>query len=47
MLQMTKEQREQLLKYLMARPYAEVAQIIAMIASLKPVEEDEPKKDLS
>jgi hypothetical protein len=47
MLQMTKEQREQLLKYLMARPYAEVAQIIAMIASLKPVEKDESKKDLS
>ena len=44
---MTKEQREQLLKYLMARPYAEVAQIISMIASLKPVEEDESKKDLS
>ena len=36
MLQITKEQREQLLKYLMARPYAEVAQLIAMIASLKP-----------
>jgi hypothetical protein len=48
MLQITKEQREQLLKYLMARPYAEVAQIIAMIASLKPIEEDDkPKKDLS
>ena len=47
MLQMTKEQREQLLKYLMARPYAEVAQIIAMIASLKPIKEDESKKDLS
>ena len=46
---MTKEQREQLLKYLMARPYAEVAQIIAMIASLKPVKkkDDKPKKDLS
>ena len=39
MLQITKEQREQLLKYLMARPYAEVAQMVAMIASLKPVEE--------
>ena len=49
MLQMTKEQREQLLKYLMARPYAEVAQIIAMIASLKPTEDekDGSKKDLS
>ena len=51
MLQITKEQREQLLKYLMARPYAEVSQIIAMIASLKPIEsestDDESKKDLS
>ena len=50
MLQITKEQREQLLKYLMARPYAEVAQIIAMIASLKLIEnkkDDKPKKDLS
>ena len=40
MLQMSREQREHLLKYLMARPYAEVAQIVAMLASLKPVEED-------
>ena len=48
MLQMTKEQREQLLKYLMARPYAEVAQLIAMVASLKLVEpDDKSKKDLS
>ena len=47
MFQISNEQREQLLKYLMARPYAEVAQIIAMIASLKPVEQDESKKDLS
>ena len=44
MLQMTKEQREQLLKYLMARPYAEVAQMVAMIASLKPVEEKKEDK---
>ena len=45
---MTKEQREQLLKYLMARPYAEVAQLIAMIASLKSTEpNDKSKKDLS
>jgi len=48
MLQMTKEQREQLLKYLMAKPYAEVAQIIAMIASLIIVaEKEDTKKDLS
>tara|TARA_R100000231_G_scaffold101585_1_gene75566 strand:+ start:101 stop:235 length:135 start_codon:yes stop_codon:yes gene_type:complete len=43
MLQISREQREQLLKYLMAKPYAEVAQIVAMLASLKPIEED--KKD--
>ena len=49
MLQITKEQREQLLKYLMASPYAEVAQIIGMVAALKPVEEkdDKSKKDMS
>ena len=49
MLQMTKEQKEQLLKYLIAKPYAEVAQIVAMVASLKPVEEkdDKSKKDMS
>ena len=46
MFQISNEQREQLLKYLMARPYAEVAQLIAMIASLKPIELDD-KKDLS
>ena len=51
MLQISKEQREQLLKYLMAKPYAEVAQVIAMVASLKPIEsestDDKSKKDLS
>ena len=48
MFQISNEQREQLLKYLMARPYAEVAQMVAMIASLKPLKsDDESKKDLS
>ena len=49
MLQMTNEQKEQLLKYLIAKPYAEVAQIVAMVASVKPVEEkdDKSKKDMS
>ena len=50
MLQMTKEQIEQLLQYIWARPYGEVATHIAMLASLKPVEskkDDKPKKDLS
>jgi hypothetical protein len=48
MLTITDEQRKQLLKYLMARPYAEVAQLVALLASLKPVEsDDKAKKDLS
>jgi len=48
MLQISNEQREQLLKYLMARPYAEVAQMVALLASLKPVKlDDKSKKDLS
>ena len=44
MFKITNEQREQLLKYLMARPYAEVAQMVAMVASLKPVEEKKEDK---
>ena len=48
MYKISEEQRKQLLQYLMARPYAEVAQIVALIASLKPVEsDDKSKKDLS
>ena len=48
----TEEQRKQLLQYMWARPYGEVASHIAMLASLKPnkVEEkkdDKSKKDLS
>jgi len=45
MFKISKEKREQLLKYLMARPYAEVAQIIAMIASLEPVIVENKKND--
>ena len=50
MFTMTEEQRKQLLQYMWQRPYGEVAQHIAMLASLKPVEtkkDDRPKKDLS
>tara|TARA_R100001224_G_scaffold99586_1_gene70310 strand:+ start:500 stop:646 length:147 start_codon:yes stop_codon:yes gene_type:complete len=42
------EQRKQLLQYLMARPYAEVTQMVALLASLKQAEpDDKSKKDLS
>ena len=49
MFTLTEEQRKQLLQYMWARPYGEVAQHIAMLASLKPTEkkDDRPKKDLS
>ena len=49
MFTLTEEQRKQLLQYMWARPYVEVAQHIAMLAALKPAEkkDDESKKDLS
>jgi hypothetical protein len=53
MFTLTEEQRKQLLQYMWARPYGEVATHIAMLASLapsKPTEskkDDKPKKDLS
>ena len=46
MYTISEEQRKQLLQYLMARPYAEVAQMVALLASLKPVVSND-KKDLS
>ena len=53
MFGLTEEQRQSLLKYMWARPYGEVAQQIAMLASLQNVEtksdkkDDKSKKDLS
>ena len=49
MFTLTEEQRKQLLQYMWARPYGEVAKHIAMLAALKPVEkkDDGSKKDQS
>ena len=49
MFTLTEEQRKQLLSYMWARPYGEVATHIAMLASLKPEtkKDDKSKKDLS
>ena len=50
MFTITEEQRKQLLQYMWARPYGEVASHIAMLESLKSIEnkkDDKPKKDLS
>ena len=51
MYQLPEEQRKQLLQYMWARPYGEVAQHIAMLASLQPAKtekkNDGSKKDLS
>jgi len=35
-MEITEEQRKQLLQYLWGKPYGEVAQLITMLASLKP-----------
>ena len=42
MLEITEEQRKQILEYLARRPYVEVAVLIGMMASLK---KKENKKD--
>ena len=42
-MEITNEQRKQLLEYLSRRPYAEVFTLIAMLVSLKP--EPEPKPE--
>ena len=42
-MEITNEQKKQLLEYLSRRPYAEVFQLIAMLVSLKP--EPEPKPE--
>jgi hypothetical protein len=51
MFLITEEQRKQLLQYMWARPYGEVAQHIAMLAALEPTKTekkaDGSKKDLS
>ena len=50
MFTLTEEQRKQLLQYMWARPYGEVASHIAMLASLTTTESkknDKSKKDLS
>ena len=45
MLEITEEQRKQLLEYLARRPYVEVAALIGMLVSiLKPVDKTGDKK---
>ena len=45
-MEISEEQRKELLSYMWKRPYGEVAQLIAMLASLKPIKNDSvtPKK---
>jgi len=42
-MEITVEQRKQLLEYLSRRPYAEVFTLVAMLVSLKPEPKPEPK----
>ena len=47
MFKISNEERKTLLDYMSKRPYAEVYTMVAMIVSLKPLEEekkDKPKK---
>ena len=44
MFGISQEQKKELLKYLAKRPYIEVAGLVAMIASLEPVEKEKVKE---
>jgi|TARA_R110000772_G_scaffold215498_1_gene325930 hypothetical protein len=45
-MEISEEQRKQLLAYMWRRPYGEVASLIAMLSSLVPIKKDSvtPKK---
>lgn len=45
MFSITKQQAQQVLNYLISRPYAEVHSLVALLKSLVPVQIVEPKKD--
>ena len=49
MFNLTEDQRKQLLSYMWARPYGEVASLIAMLVSIKNIQESKDangKKDV-
>ena len=43
MFEISQEQKKELLKYLAKRPYIEVAALVSMIASLKPIKKENGK----
>ena len=43
MFEISQEQKKELLKYLAKRPYIEVAALVNMIASLKPIKKENGK----
>ena len=45
MFNITQEERSKLLDYMSKRPYAEVYVLIAMLVSLRPIEEKNSKED--
>ena len=46
-MEITIEQRKQLLEYLSKRPYAEVFQMVAMLVSLKPKSNGKEKDNVT
>ena len=45
MYKISQDDRQLLLKYLSARPYAEVFQLVALIVGLKPIENSKKKEE--
>jgi len=46
-MEITNEQRKQLLEYLSRRPYSEVYLLVAMLVSLKPQSNGKPKDNVT
>ena len=45
MFKISQAERQEIIKYLSSRPYAEVFQLVAMIVGLKPSENSKKKED--
>ena len=46
MYKISQSERQEIIKYLSSRPYAEVFKIVALVVGLKPLENGKKKEDI-